>query len=231
MTMTIEIFTGQQMVHVWITARAEEVMHASAIFVHAVGFERIRRYRRQWPQIWQVRPQSIKGRYVSGLKLTRARCPKSFSRIACTPNVQVSYLRTLDCYNTTDLTRRDVPCPPRADRDLEGLHQCAATFCDSLIKFLLDVECRSFGGLIRRCMIQHLPSLRSWGLNQEICQQAPAAWNPSHTRYDTTVCHYIWSIGNCHASEIRCSTISTDTLLDGSPPCTTGRGEDCSASG
>src|SRR5262245_13931349 len=167
MTMTIEILTGQQMVHVWIAARAEEVMHASAIFVHAVGFERIRRYRRQWPQIWQARPQSIKGRYVSGLKLTRARCPKSLSPTVCTRNAQFSYLRTLDCYNTTDLTPRDVPCPPRADRDLEGLHQCASTFCDCLIKILLDVVCESFGGLIRRGMSQHLPSLRSWGHNKK----------------------------------------------------------------
>src|SRR5262245_10395247 len=120
----VELLAVQELVHVGITARAEEIVAPGAVPVDAIpdgvggdGQER--------PQIGETRPQPVERGEMRLMELARARGPEALARVGEAPHVEVGHLGALDGDDTKDLSRANRPRAARPARRDEALDERA----------------------------------------------------------------------------------------------------------
>lgn len=85
-------------VDVGIAPRAEQVVDAAAVPVHAVPVEAVVDDGGEGPHVGQVGPQTVVRADVRGVELLRAAGPEAFSRIMTVPDVQIAWLYIIYIY-------------------------------------------------------------------------------------------------------------------------------------
>ena len=112
----VEVLAGQQLVHVGVAARAQQVVHAAAVAVDAVAGQRVLGDGGHGAQVGQRRPEAVMGADVGLLQLARARGPHAFARVVQVPHVEVRHLRAFQRDDAEHVAGRHLPGEAAADR-------------------------------------------------------------------------------------------------------------------
>ncbi len=124
-TAAVELLPGEQLVHVRIAARAQQIMATGAIAVVAVA-DRVGDHGRHRTHVRQARPEPIEHAHVRTVQLLGARRPETLARVVQAPQVEVDHLRPFGQLQSADLARLHHPGAARADRHAKSLAQRAA---------------------------------------------------------------------------------------------------------
>jgi hypothetical protein len=121
----VEVLAVQELVHIRVAARSEQIVAAAAVLVAAVlnGVGGDRQHR---PEIGQARPEPVERRQVRLVELSGAGGPEALARVREAPHVEIGDLRPLDSDDANELARADGPRAARAPGHREPLHERAA---------------------------------------------------------------------------------------------------------
>lgn len=84
--------SGQHGVDVRVAARAQQVVHAAAVFVLAVPREAVGDDGDEGSHVREVGPEAVVGSYVRGMHLPGAGRPETFARVVAVPDVEIAFV-------------------------------------------------------------------------------------------------------------------------------------------
>ena len=163
----VEVLAGQQLVHVGVAARAQQVVHAAAVAVDAVAGQRVLGDGGHGAQVGQRRPEAVMGADVGLLQLARARGPHAFARVVQVPHVEVRHLRAFQRDDAEHVAGRHLPGEAAADRHHVRFDQLALRRIgdQGTVERLVHVQDGAFAHLICGGVIRHgLPPVHPAGL-------------------------------------------------------------------
>jgi hypothetical protein len=140
----IELLAVQELVHVRVAPRAEQIVAAAAVLIAAV-LDAVCRHRQHRSQIRQARPEPVERREMRLMELAGARRPEALARVGEIPHVQVGHLRPLDGDDAEDLARAHRPRAARPAGDDEPVDQGAPSGLagQSPVELAIDLERRA----------------------------------------------------------------------------------------
>lgn len=89
--MEVVLRSGQHGVDVRVAARAQQVVHAAAVFVRAVPREAVGDDCDKGPNVGEVGPEAVVRGDVCGMQLPSARGPEAFTGVVAVPDVEIAF--------------------------------------------------------------------------------------------------------------------------------------------
>jgi hypothetical protein len=114
--------TGQELVHIGIAARPQQVMAPGPVCINAV-VDAVANDRRHRAQVRQTGPEAVKHAHVRTLQLLGTGCSEALAWVVQMPEIYVANLRPRYGHNAADVSGRDGPRFARPDRHHQLLDQ------------------------------------------------------------------------------------------------------------
>ena len=130
MATIVVICATEQPARIGVTARANHIMHRTAIGVIAIPVQRVTDDMRQGPHEGEARPKAVSRADMGAMQSACFAAVEMLRKVMAVPNVQIPHLRPLHRHNPREMPRWHINTGSRPRRHREPLSQlCALPPC------------------------------------------------------------------------------------------------------